>query len=486
VNSTVPAPGEIIAAKYEVERVLGEGGMGVVLAARHVQLGRRVAIKFMRGQAAQEASAVSRFLREARAAVALSSDHVAKVIDVGTLEKGEPYIVMEYLAGVDLGHVLRTRGPLAVPEAVSAVLQACEAIAEAHMLGIVHRDLKPSNLFMTTRRDGSQLVKVLDFGISKTVDFNTAPGAGENLTASGLLMGSPGYMSPEQLRSAKAVDGRTDIWSLGVILYELLIGEPPFTGDTLGETFARIITDDPTPIRQRRPEVPEALAAVIMKCLERGIERRIQTVGELATKLAPFASREEALSAERIARMSAAGVGVVAAVESRSASNTMTATPVRISTGDSPRAQMVETGPAWLKSGSFVPSVRSPFRGVAAAAAAALGGVALLAAFIGFYQFGRKPVDRAVGSTAVVAAPSPSASAVPRGEAAGTAPPVAASVEEATVTEFADAGAALPPRWVPPQTPQRGEIRHTAPSRPAAKSVGGREPGLDDLLQQRQ
>src|SRR5258708_18125704 len=190
----VPAPGDVVASKYEVEKVLGVGGMGVVLAARHVQLGQRVAIKFMRLEAAREANAVNRFLREARAAVALSSEHVTKVLDVGTLESGAPYMVMEYLAGADLGEVLRQNGPLTVVWAVTSVLQACEAIAEAHVLGIIHRDLKPSNLFVTKRRDGTPLVKVLDFGISKTVEFNTA-GVQENLTASGLMIGAPWYMS---------------------------------------------------------------------------------------------------------------------------------------------------------------------------------------------------------------------------------------------------------------------------------------------------
>ncbi|HEY3594242.1 MAG TPA: serine/threonine-protein kinase, partial [Polyangiaceae bacterium] len=233
----VPAAGTIIEGKYEVERLLGVGGMGVVVAARHVQLGQRVAIKFMRGIAAEDANAVGRFLREARSAVSLSSEHVAKVVDVGTLPDGAPFIVMEYLSGVDLGELVRQYGPMSVPDAVNAILQVCEAIAEAHSLGIIHRDLKPANLFVTRRVDGSPLVKVLDFGISKRSDFDAALGR-STLTPSGYLMGSPAYMSPEQVRNPKAVDARTDVWALGVILYEVITGTAPFAGETVGETLA--------------------------------------------------------------------------------------------------------------------------------------------------------------------------------------------------------------------------------------------------------
>jgi eukaryotic-like serine/threonine-protein kinase len=287
-NLGVPGPGSVIAGKYEVERVLGSGGMGIVLAARHKQLGQRVAIKLLHGEAAADSSAATRFLREARSAVALASEHVTRVLDVGELESGAPFMVMEYLAGVDLAEVLRKSGPLEIPYAVGAVLQAGEAIAEAHSIGIVHRDLKPANLFVTQRVGGTPLIKVLDFGISKMTGSDSLA-AGQSLTASGSVMGSPGYMSPEQVRSAKTVDPRSDIWALGVILYELLTGVRPFLGDTLGETFAKILSEPHTPIRELRPEVPEGLARVIGQCLERRLDRRVQSVAALATSLAPFA-----------------------------------------------------------------------------------------------------------------------------------------------------------------------------------------------------
>jgi eukaryotic-like serine/threonine-protein kinase len=303
----LPSPGQVIAAKYEVEHVLGVGGMGVVVAARHLHLGQQVAIKFIRADAARDANAVSRFLREARAAVALSSEHVTKVLDVGTFDSGAPYMVMEYLNGIDVAEMLHRNGPMSVAEALNVVLQACEAIAEAHARGIVHRDLKPSNLFVTQHVDGTPLVKVLDFGISKMAAFNSPDAGGGTLTASGSVMGSPMYMSPEQVRNAKAVDARSDIWALGIVLYELFTGKTPFAGATLGDTLARIIADPPPPIGDVRPELPEGLQTVIMQCLERRIERRIQTVGELAARLLPFAPREAELLVQRITRLSRGG-----------------------------------------------------------------------------------------------------------------------------------------------------------------------------------
>jgi len=216
-------PGEILAGKYRVERVLGWGGMGVVVAAHHLELDQRVALKFLSPQALASAEIVARFAREARAAVRIKSEHVARVTDVGQLDNGSPFMVMEYLDGVDLSGWLAQKGPLPAEQAVDFVLQACEALAEAHALGIVHRDLKPANLFCIRRADGNLSIKVLDFGISKV----TAPGASSSspdMTGTTVIVGSPFYMSPEQMFSSRGVDARTDIWSLGVVLFELLTG----------------------------------------------------------------------------------------------------------------------------------------------------------------------------------------------------------------------------------------------------------------------
>ncbi|MCU0654803.1 MAG: serine/threonine protein kinase [Polyangiaceae bacterium] len=273
--------GELLAGKYKVERVLGQGGMGVVVAATHQQLDQRVALKFLLPHGAGDADSVARFLREARAAVRLRSEHVAKVLDVGTLESGAPFIVMEYLDGRDLSAMIEG-GPLPVGEAIEYVLQACEALAEAHAAGIVHRDLKPDNLFLTRRSDGSPCIKVLDFGISKMADPNGSA------TKTSSLMGTPLYMSPEQLRSSKKVDARSDIWSLGMILYELLTGQVAFTRDTLPELCAAILMDPLVPPRELRPSIPEQVDAIICRCLEKEPDRRFPSLRELTQALAPM------------------------------------------------------------------------------------------------------------------------------------------------------------------------------------------------------
>jgi eukaryotic-like serine/threonine-protein kinase len=499
-----PKIGDVIAGKYEIERVLGSGGMGVVVAARHKQLGHRVAIKFMRDEAARDARAAQRFLREAQAAVALSSAHATRMLDVGTLETGEPYMVMEYLAGEDLSATLRQRGPLGVSEAVAIVLQAIDALAEAHSLGIVHRDLKPANLFVAQNRDGSTAIKVLDFGISKTIELDAA--APEGLTASGLVMGSPGYMSPEQVRDSKSVDARTDIWALGVILYEMLTGVRPFLGDTLGNTLAKILSESPTPIRELNSSVPKALADTIASCFERKLDRRTQTVAELATKLAPFAPPESASLVARIARVSSA---VTSKHEAAVGSGTMTIPPGVIgafearlgptsapnqatSEGSAPPptsgAERTETSPAWLRSSAArrsVPGVLRRGRALALVAGAAvlvggIGSVWMLRSTASIEKVPRHlslsgpalaplPVaEKSAASSTVQPAFSDETRATPPAEPSPLHDPVAA------VSPERDAGASVrPPRApagrVTPASPA-STGPHSAPPRPATSS----------------
>jgi len=283
--------GDVIADKYRVERYLGRGGMGMVIAAWHQDLHERRAIKFMLPEAAQQADSVERFLREARAATRLKSPHAVKIHDVARLSDGVPYIVMEYLEGTDLDEVLESRGgPLPIDEACRYVVQACEAIGEAHALGIVHRDLKPANLFITKGVRGDPFVKVLDFGIAKVARSTDVKSP--SITISQSMMGTPVYMSPEQVSDSKTVDGRADIWSLGVILYQLTTCAVPFIADHYPVLFAKILDDRelaPPPSRLNSA-IPPEFNAVVLRCLEKNIHARYQTIAELVAALTPFAT----------------------------------------------------------------------------------------------------------------------------------------------------------------------------------------------------
>jgi eukaryotic-like serine/threonine-protein kinase len=290
--------GAIIADKYRVEGTLGQGGMGYVLSARHLQLGERVAIKLLRPTVLAYPDVVARFLREGQMAARIRSEHVGRVFDIGSLSNGSPYMVMEFLDGRDLGHVLATEGPLPVELAVDYVLQAAEAVAEAHALGIVHRDLKPSNLVLTRRADGSACIKVIDFGISKVLQRGEPAAEGE-LTQSAMMMGSPLYMPPEQMRSARGVDGRADVWSFGCILYALTTGAPPFPGETVMGVYESILGGVPS-LEGRRPDAPAGIDLVIRGALEKEVAERTPSLSEFAERLSPYASPLGRLSIERI------------------------------------------------------------------------------------------------------------------------------------------------------------------------------------------
>jgi serine/threonine-protein kinase len=282
------APGTVLQGKYRVEHVLGEGGMGIVVAAVHLGLDQRVALKMLRPELRRMPEVVERFQREARAASKIEGAHVAKVLDVGALDDGTPFMVMEHLEGHDLSSVRRGGIPLLPALAASYVIEACEAIAEAHGLGIIHRDVKPANLFLAKKRSGKTEIKVLDFGISKLGGPGEADSA---LTGSAVAMGSAEYMSPEQMLSARDVDTRADIWSLGVCLYELCTARGPFAGASLGDTCAKVIHGAPAPPRGLVPELPPGLEAIILRCLDKDPTKRFASAADLAVALVPFAGR---------------------------------------------------------------------------------------------------------------------------------------------------------------------------------------------------
>jgi serine/threonine-protein kinase len=398
--------GDVLAGKYRIDRVLGAGGMGVVVAAHHLGLDTRVAIKLLLPAMLEQTDVVARFAREARAAAKIKSEHVARVFDVGALEDGSPYLVMEFLDGVDLQKWLQREGPLAVDQAVDFVLQACEAVAEAHSLGIVHRDLKPANLFCVMRSN-VPTIKVLDFGISKMTGITGQSGQ-LAMTRTAALMGTPLYMSPEQMDSARDVDGRSDIWSLGVILFELVSGQVPFAGATLPEVCVKIATRPPPLICTIKPEVPEGIQAAILKCLEKERAQRFATVAELAAAIAPFATFTTSRSPSQVDRLVRTMQHPTTLAESQSHSTRVPNVRSRddgraLGTGTLGAVGNTQAGRRWQGAAG-----RRALLGLGAAAVA-IG--ALTAVFVASSGPEKSPAAKAV-ATASGAAPSPVLSGV--------------------------------------------------------------------------
>ncbi len=292
------AIGDTIAGKYEIRGLIGKGGIGCVLRAYHRGLDEPVAIKVLNAQALRDTQMRERFHREARAAAKIKSDHIARVFDVGTMAGDIPFLVMELLEGSDLGVRIDKTGPLRVTDAARYVMQACEAIAEAHLLKIVHRDIKPENLFIAERRHGGETTKVLDFGISKSVSQNA-----HSVTSTSAALGSPLYMSPEQLRSPRDVDHRTDIWSLGVSLHEMTTGLPPFSSDTLAGLALKIVTEEMAPLSSHGPVIDPAFDRVVRRCMAKAVDDRYATVAELVRDLAPFCPEQGEISVRRTAAL---------------------------------------------------------------------------------------------------------------------------------------------------------------------------------------
>ena len=297
------APGQILANKYEILSLLGVGGVGFVVAANHIELAEKVALKFLRPDMLQNAQVVGRFAQEALASVRIKSEHVARVFDVGSLDDGTPFIVMEFLEGRDLFEIVARDGPQPIRRAVEYVLQACEALAAAHACGVIHRDIKPENLFLLQRSEGLELIKVLDFGISKIALTGSVTASKVPMHRTILPVGSPVYMSPEQLRAQADIDWRTDIWSIGCVLHELLVGKAPFDAPTLTQLTATILESSAQLPSAYRPDIPPAIDAIVTRCLQKKPADRFNNVAELALALYPFGSRQSRIYAEHCCRL---------------------------------------------------------------------------------------------------------------------------------------------------------------------------------------
>jgi serine/threonine-protein kinase len=297
--------GDVVQERYRVERILGAGGMGVVVEATHIGLNERVAMKLLRREIVASPRLRERFLREARAVASVKNRHIVRMRDVGIAENGAPYMVMDLLTGVDLATLLAERKKLPPVEVAMLALQVCEALAVAHAGGLVHRDIKPANLFLERDSTGATSVKLLDFGVSKQAS------GFETLTRTGDRVGSPAYMSPEQLSSSRDADARCDIWSLGVVLYELACGHRPFQEDTDANLYMSVMQGEPAAITE--PSLPPELGTAIHRCLQKDPDSRYGSVAELAVQLAPVVGSAGYAQAARVAR--ASGVYVPLLVE---------------------------------------------------------------------------------------------------------------------------------------------------------------------------
>lgn len=458
-------PGDRIADKYTVQAVLGEGGMGVVLAAVDTQLDRQVAIKVLSTENARNAQSLERFVQEARTAAKLENEHAVTIYDVGRLPDGSPYIIMELLRGADLSQVLELEGRLQVQDAVAFVIEACDAVAEAHRHGIIHRDLKPANLFLARLPDGTSRIKVVDFGISKM----TAPGEQSlSLTQTSLVLGSPVYMSPEQLRCPKDVDSRTDIWALGAILHELLTGKPPFFADSITALTAKVLLESLPP---PDPEVrlPKHLDAVLRKALTKDRSLRYTTIAELVRALAPFAPVRSRELVERITRMNQLSSSTQMGL--RAEPDPALPAPVRL---------FGKTPVSWGHSVVGAPgSTRRRRLLWAAAASLVLGGLGVLLALSGKPNGHRDSSAGVIAATAAHAAPGQSlADSKPRNDSRPSSP--SADEPEATLDAGADPAdsqaIALPNEPARPKpVVSSWRPRRTSTPKPTPKKITGWE-----------
>lgn len=448
--------GDVVAGKYEILRAIGSGAMGVVVAAHHLNLDRTVALKFLVASALAHPDALARFAQEARAPAKIVSPHVVRVNDVAFLPSGTPYIELEYLEGCDLAARLRSGGRLPLDLAVDFVLQACEGIAAAHALGIIHRDLKPANLFVVRGHAGAEVIKVLDFGISKakaSVSSTLPPGAGRpgGISTSGGPIGSPCYMSPEQMQSARDVDVRTDVWSLGVTLCELLTGELPFRGQSLVELYSEIKSEQHLSLRSRWPDLPCELEAILVRCLRFDRQLRFPSVSALARALAPFASNPTDSSVRRI----------VAASGSPTSSERSAGSRMALVSGDNSMFETrVSATPEPVLAASPGPHRIAHARRIVVAGAAVLA----FATWFGIRRAGAVWPARTGGIVTVAASASTAAMQAP------TSPTVSAERPAPVVAPQAASGGAPPTIAEQKAPPSRHPAFEMAPSQRVARA----------------
>lgn len=485
----VPSVGDRI-GQYVIDRVIGSGGMGLVVAARHEALEEVVAIKLLRPKAARDKVQSERFTREARAIIKIKSEHVVRVLDAGTTDGGAPYIVMEYLVGRDLAQILRADGPMPPVRAADLMLQVCEAVASAHAVGVVHRDLKPANFFVTQRTDGTTLVKVLDFGISKAIGQDGL--VDPNLTETQAVFGSPTYMSPEQIRSAKHVDYRTDIWSLGVAFYELVTGKLPFAADNVAGLLASIIADPPFFPRAFAPDLPEELETLLLACLAKDPNQRLQSVADFAIGIAPFATQnvETQNLVERVQRLSRTPEPIsqpaLASLDPAGSTTTGPKLPPAVGSGGRlpmaggpaplgawppgvhPRAPVVAVGSTSTDLSAEAPLVVG--RSVLTAVAIGVGVAVLILGAFGAYWAGTRSA-----STAPRRQPELAASAAPIAEvplppatSASTAAASASAAASATSPAAPPSASASTPTATPKKSPSRGPSKAPPPATSSA------------------
>lgn len=456
--------GAILAAKYRIVRILGRGGMGVVVEAEHVQLDERVAIKFLSADHLQNKEARERFAREARAVGRLRSQHVARVRDVGELSTGQPYIVMELMVGRDLAQTLLDL-EMSTGHVVDLMLQACEALAEAHAGGIVHRDVKPANMFITHTIDGLPLLKLLDFGVA------SSPAGDAQITSSGVIVGTPAYMCPEQMRSSRQAEPRWDIWSLGVVLYSALERRLPFAGEGFAELAVSVLTEDPKPMVR----TPSALAAVVMRCLDKDPDARFQDVAEVVAALAPFAATPEQAetSIRRTTRiLRGSGPTRIASEVSSVGSDRISVQPATVGLGTPSRAALESSQTLASASGSASTSTL-PARRRWWPVLAAAGVVGFAVAFLALRgdPAPTRPAVDAGGVAVSIDAGTPVADAPVADAPVGDAP-----VADAAVDDAVDVPAALPDRDPGPRTKPRDPGRkRVAPD--ASPPDAGTDPG---------